>query len=89
MAYFAEREDRTIEPWLRAELVAMVAEGDLVVQVTRVELPNPYREGQTFTTARFDMFRIADGLLAEHWDADVKPGTVVEEMGSECELAAD
>jgi predicted SnoaL-like aldol condensation-catalyzing enzyme len=89
MAYFAERENQTIEPSLRAELVAMVAEGDLVVQVTRVELPNPYREGQTFTTARFDMFRIADGLVAEHWDAGLKPGTVVEELGSECELAAD
>jgi hypothetical protein len=30
------------------------------------------------------MYRIAGGRLAEHWDAAVKPGTEVEEMGSEC-----
>jgi predicted SnoaL-like aldol condensation-catalyzing enzyme len=84
-AYFATREDLPIETSIRGELVAMVAEGDLVVQVIKVELPNPYREDETYTTAWFDMFRIADGRLAEHWDAAVKPGTVVEEMGSECE----
>jgi predicted SnoaL-like aldol condensation-catalyzing enzyme len=84
-AYFATREDLPIAASIRSDLVAMVAEGDLVVQVLRVELPDPNREGQTYTTASFDMFRIADGRLAEHWDAAVKPGTVVEEMGSECE----
>jgi predicted SnoaL-like aldol condensation-catalyzing enzyme len=83
-AYFATRDDLPIETSLRQDLVAMIAEGDLVVQVLRVELPNPYRAGETYTTAWFDLFRIADGRLAEHWDAAVKPGTVVEEMGSEC-----
>jgi predicted SnoaL-like aldol condensation-catalyzing enzyme len=34
------------------------------------------------------MFRVTDGRLAEHWDAAIKPGTVVEEMGSECDLPA-
>jgi predicted SnoaL-like aldol condensation-catalyzing enzyme len=87
-AYFAAREDLPIETSIRGELVAMVAEGDLVVQVIKVELPNPYRAGETYTTARFDMFRVTDGRLAEHWDAAIKPGTVVEEMGSECDLPA-
>jgi predicted SnoaL-like aldol condensation-catalyzing enzyme len=84
-AYFAAREDLPIETSIRRDLVAMVAEEDLVVQVLRVELPNPYVEGATYTTTSFDMFRIADGRLAEHWDATVKPGTVVEELGAECE----
>jgi predicted SnoaL-like aldol condensation-catalyzing enzyme len=87
-AHFAARADFPIETTIRSELVAMVAEGDLVVQVIKVELPNPYREGATYTTAWFDMYRIADGRLAEHWDAAVKPGTEVEEMGSECEQPA-
>jgi predicted SnoaL-like aldol condensation-catalyzing enzyme len=83
-AYFATRADRPIEVAIRSELVALLAEDDLVVQVLKVELPNPYREGETYTTARFDMFRVADGRLAEHWDAAVKPGTVVAELGAEC-----
>lgn len=84
-AYFATRDDLPIAASIRRDLVAMVAEGDLVVQVLRVELPNPYSEGETFTTTWFDLFRIADGRLAEHWDAAIKPGTVVEELGAECE----
>lgn len=84
-AHFATREDLPIATSIRGELVAMVAEGDLVVQVIKIELPNPYRERETYTTARFDMFRIDDGRLVEHWDAAVKPGTVVEEMGAECD----
>jgi predicted SnoaL-like aldol condensation-catalyzing enzyme len=82
----ADRE-RPIETSLRRSLVALVAERDLVVQVLKVELPNPYLPGTTYTTTSFDLFRIADGRIAEHWDAAVKPGTVVEELGSECEQA--
>jgi predicted SnoaL-like aldol condensation-catalyzing enzyme len=67
----------------------MIAEGDLVVQVLKLELPNPWRAGEHYTTTRMDMFRIADGRIAEHWDASVKPGTVVEEMGAECAAAAE
>lgn len=84
-AYFATRPDLPIESSIRGELVAMVAEGDLLVQVIKVELPNPYREDEIYTTTWFDMFRVENGRLAEHWDAAVKPGTVVEEMGAECE----
>jgi predicted SnoaL-like aldol condensation-catalyzing enzyme len=83
-AYFATREDLPIETTLRAPLVAMIAEGDLVVLVYRIELPDPYRQGATYTTVGMDMFRIADGLLAEHWDAATKPGTFVEELGAAC-----
>jgi predicted SnoaL-like aldol condensation-catalyzing enzyme len=87
-AYFATRPDQPIETSLRDSVVATLAEGDLVVQVLRLELPNPYAEGETYTTAWFDMFRIEDGRLAEHWDAARKPGTVVEEFGVSCEVPA-
>jgi len=84
-AYFATRDDLPIETSLRSSLVAMLAEGDLVLQVLKTEMPIPYRAGETYTSTWFDLFRIEDGRIAEHWDAATKPGTGVEEMGSQCE----
>jgi predicted SnoaL-like aldol condensation-catalyzing enzyme len=84
-AYFSQRPDQPIETSLRSPLVAMLAEGDLVVQVIRQDMENPYKAGETYTTAWFDMFRIKDGRLAEHWDAARKPGTVQEEFGVTCD----
>jgi predicted SnoaL-like aldol condensation-catalyzing enzyme len=83
-AWFAAIEDRPIATAIDRELVAMIAEGDLVVQAQKLTLPNPWRAGDSYTTTQIDMFRIADGRIAEHWDASVKPGTVVEELGAEC-----
>ena len=83
-AWLAGFEDRPTETAIGSDLVAMIAEGDLVVQVRKLELKNPRRAGESYTTTQMDMFRIADGRIAEHWDASVKPGTVVEEMGAEC-----
>ena len=54
-------------------LVAMIAEGDMVVLAFRRELPDPQNPGKTYTTTWFDMFRIKDGKLAEHWDFGTKP----------------
>ena len=87
-AWYASREHKPIEPTLRAPLVAMVAEGNLVVQIVKVELPDPFRKGAIYTTTWFDMYRIADGRIVEHWDAAIKPGTRVEEMGAACKPAA-
>jgi predicted SnoaL-like aldol condensation-catalyzing enzyme len=77
-------EDQPIETSLRSPLVAMLAEGDLVLQVLKTEHPHPHRAGETYTSTWFDLFRIADGRIAEHWDAAIKPGTNVVEMGSAC-----
>ncbi len=88
-AWFASLDDRPIATAIGSDLVAMIAEGDLVVQVLKLELPNPSRPGDSYTTTRMDMFRIADGRIAEHWDASVKPGTVVEELGAECAASAE
>jgi predicted SnoaL-like aldol condensation-catalyzing enzyme len=83
-AWLAGIKDRPIATALDRELVAMLAEGDLVVLVQKLALPNPWRAGDSYTTTQIDMFRIADGRIAEHWDAAVKPGTVVQELGAEC-----
>lgn len=83
-ARFAMQPDLPVEPTLRAPVVAMMAEGDVVILVTRIELPDPYRAGQHYSTVNIDMFRIADGRIAEHWDGAMKPGTNEVEMGSTC-----
>jgi len=72
-ARIAMQGDRPIETSLRASVVSIVAEGDLVAVVTMQEHPHPSRPGKTYTTTWFDMFRIADGRIAEHWNPALKP----------------
>lgn len=50
-------------------VVAVLAEGDLVTVISKVELPDPRNPGKTYTTSGFDMWRIKDGKADEHWDA--------------------
>jgi predicted SnoaL-like aldol condensation-catalyzing enzyme len=52
-------------------LVTMVAEGDYVT----LALVRNYKdkEGKPYTTTWFDMFRIANGKIVEHWDTAQKP----------------
>ncbi len=57
----------------RTQVVAVVADDDLVVVAFRRELPNPRAPGQTYTTTWFDMWRIKDGKADEHWDYGTIP----------------
>lgn len=67
--YFARRPDQEVQPYLAAPLVAMVAEGDLVVQV----LQTTRNRGVTvYQVPSFEMFRIRNGRIAEHWNAETK-----------------
>jgi len=61
-----------IEPTIRAPLVSIVAERDLVVLGFVHELADPADATKRYTTTSFDMFRIEAGRIAEHWDADRK-----------------
>lgn len=54
------------------DLVNMVAEGNYVVLAFKRELPDPQNPGQTYTTTWFDMLRIENGKIAEHWDYGTK-----------------
>jgi predicted SnoaL-like aldol condensation-catalyzing enzyme len=49
------------------DLVSIVAERDVVVVALRREHPDLENEGQTYTTTWLDMYRIANGLIVEHW----------------------
>ena len=61
-----------IQPRVQAPLIAIVAEGNLVVMSFVREAPDPQHASSTYTTTAFDMFRIENGKIAEHWDAAPK-----------------
>lgn len=69
IAYMARRPDSNVESTLETPLVAMVAEGDLVVQVLETERR---QNGTTYKVPWFDMFRVERGLVIEHWDTAAK-----------------
>ncbi len=67
------RKPAPIEARIKAPLVAIVAEGDLVVLSFAREHADPKDATQKYTTTWFDMFRIENGRIAEHWDPALKP----------------
>jgi predicted SnoaL-like aldol condensation-catalyzing enzyme len=60
-----------IEPKIKREVISIVAQGDLVVLSFVQE--NKDSKGQSYKTTWFDMFRIRDGKIAEHWDSATRP----------------
>jgi len=60
-----------IQPQITRGLVNIVAEGDLVVLSFVNEQPNPNKPGEKYTTTWFDMFRLENGKIAEHWDTQL------------------
>lgn len=62
------RKPSAVEPKVKAPLVAVVAEGDLVMLAFAREHADPKDPAARYTTTWFDMFRIRDGRIVEHWD---------------------
>ena len=52
-------------------LVAITAERDLVTLALVREGKD--KDGKAYTTTWFDMFRVKDGKIVEHWDTATKP----------------
>lgn len=62
----------TIQATVKAPLISIVAEGNLVVLSFKDEHPDPKAKGKKYTTTWFDMLRIENGKIAEHWDSALK-----------------
>jgi len=63
---------KPIEARVKAPLVAVVAEGDLVILTFAEEAVDPKDSSKKYSTTWFDMFRVENGKIAEHWDAAKK-----------------
>lgn len=57
---------------VKAPLVSIVAERDLVILSFVREYPDPKDASQKYTTTWFDMFRIENGKIVEHWDSALR-----------------
>ncbi len=66
------RKPAPIEARIKAPLVAIVAEGDYVVLSFAREYADPKDPNQRYSTTWFDMFRLENGKIAEHWDPALK-----------------
>jgi predicted SnoaL-like aldol condensation-catalyzing enzyme len=66
----ATRPARDIEDALELPLVHLMAEGDYVT--TAFVRPEKDAAGETYHSTWFDLYRIEDGKIAEHWDPMLK-----------------
>jgi len=62
------RPVRPIDPTITFPVIAIMAEGDLVMVAVVNYAPDPENPGKKYANTHFDMFRIENGKIAEHWD---------------------
>ncbi len=68
----ATRPVRPIDPTITFPVIAIMAEGDLVMVATVSHAPDPQAPDQKVAGTHFDLFRIENGKIAEHWDSVAK-----------------
>jgi len=72
-AYFVKLGGPKPIPDTLPDLIAIQAEGDYVTLSLVRTYDDPVEKGKKYTSTWFDMFRIQDGKIAEHWDNATKP----------------
>ncbi len=63
---------QSIVDTIKSAVVAIIAERDLVMLSFVREMPDPVEKAKKYTTTWFDLFRIENGKIAEHWDCAEK-----------------
>ena len=61
-------DPQPIQDRVQRELIAVMAEGDLVTLMFVAEYDHPNEPGETYRTTWYDTFRVVDGMIVEHWD---------------------
>jgi len=75
VAYFTEvvkAKPVPIPEKMKSKVVAVLAQGDLVVVSFVRERDDPKEPGKKYTTTWFDMWRFKEGKADEHWDPATK-----------------
>jgi predicted SnoaL-like aldol condensation-catalyzing enzyme len=54
-----------------------MAEGDLVMVATVSKTDDPEKPGTQYLGTHFDLFRIENGKIAEHWDSVPKSSSAL------------
>jgi len=67
------KQPKPVEATLRNPPALVVAEGDLVTLVWKRQLPEPADTTKRYEAFWFDVMRVKDGKLVEHWDNATKP----------------
>jgi predicted SnoaL-like aldol condensation-catalyzing enzyme len=57
-----------LPPDYKREILRIVGENDIVVIFNKQSRTSP--EGKPEMLLQFDMFRVENGMIVEHWDAD-------------------
>lgn len=70
------RPERAIKDTLDLPMISLLAERDMVT----IAFVRPERDaaGETYYSTWFDLFRIEDGKIAEHWDPMLKSDTPID-----------
>ena len=63
---------QAVQARIKAPVVSIVADGNLVVVSLVSEIPDPADSSKSYTTTWFDMFRIENSKIIEHWDSALK-----------------
>jgi predicted SnoaL-like aldol condensation-catalyzing enzyme len=67
------KQPKPVEATLRNPPALVMAEGDLVTLVFKRQVPEPADTTKRYEAFWFDVLRVKDGKLVEHWDNATKP----------------
>jgi len=73
-AFFSRiwKAPRPVEPEITPTPAVLLAKGDLVLVVEKHTNPDPADPSRTYDSFWFDLFRVKDGKIVEHWDNAMK-----------------
>jgi predicted SnoaL-like aldol condensation-catalyzing enzyme len=72
------RPRRDIQPNITFPVISIMAEGDLVMLATVSYADDPAKPGQKYAGTHFDLFRVENGKIAEHWDSVAKDAAALK-----------